>query len=581
MTYQQILAQLALDGKKGRAPQLLAESALKRQERAEAEPLPALAHGGVVDGPEAAASAPDAGVVSLSPDQAPAYTGPDAAPPALQGVELGPNTVFDPVTGAPSNPVAPNLQPSDEAQAVADAQAGVPNARGATVDGGVPQPIPTTATMAPAPAAVAMPAEPQPAPTPPQAMPGGSSGGRSAVDKLLLQQNAGATAASQEQAKLDQDIGTAAGATNADMQTRLQALDSIQARLQTRSETALQSALSEAQKTGKDIDPNRWWNSRSSGQKALAGISMFLGGIGGINPIKDQITRDVEAQKQSAENHGKAGQMFESIAKSYLEAGQNQRQAFDSAQKTLTLIQANKAVELAGQHAGPLAAAKLQEALAQNGFTAQHLKADLAKSAAETAQMHVATASAKLDLAQKGSLYAAQSNLQKGVGLDKLPADQQNAYMRNAYTENRVLPGVGITNMKLSPEEQNQFSKANSVKNILGQLSQLAQKGSRFDTKDRDQAAALSTLLKEQMTEAVGSKGTLSMRNEPILSEILDNPLALTPNPMQMAKFEGQKAAIHAALDTATKSLGGGLAYDMNPGLQTVRPGIAGKHARR
>ena len=56
----------------------------------------------------------------------------------------------------------------------------------------------------------------------------------------------------------------------------------------------------------KKIDPNRYWNNKSTGSKISAGIAMILGGMGaaktgGANPatqfIQDAIHRDIEAQK--------------------------------------------------------------------------------------------------------------------------------------------------------------------------------------------------------------------------------------------------------------------------------------------
>lgn len=61
------------------------------------------------------------------------------------------------------------------------------------------------------------------------------------------------------------------------------------------------------------IDPDRWWNSRSTGQK-IAGVfaafaSGFTGNNGGLSMIKDAIDRDVDAQKSDLANR-RAGLSF-------------------------------------------------------------------------------------------------------------------------------------------------------------------------------------------------------------------------------------------------------------------------------
>jgi len=63
------------------------------------------------------------------------------------------------------------------------------------------------------------------------------------------------------------------------------------------------------------IDPDRLWNSRSTAQKILAGVGMFLGALGGgigktgVNPamevINNAISHDIDAQKSHIDNSWK------------------------------------------------------------------------------------------------------------------------------------------------------------------------------------------------------------------------------------------------------------------------------------
>jgi len=52
---------------------------------------------------------------------------------------------------------------------------------------------------------------------------------------------------------------------------------------------------------GKELDPNRWWNSLSTGGKIQAGVAQIMAGLGGnrINPIGNAVKADIEAQKEN------------------------------------------------------------------------------------------------------------------------------------------------------------------------------------------------------------------------------------------------------------------------------------------
>jgi len=77
---------------------------------------------------------------------------------------------------------------------------------------------------------------------------------------------------------------------------------------------------------GKEVDPNRWWNSLKTGQKIRAGIAQLMAGIGGnkVNPIGSAIKADIEAQKEAYSRGGKQGKgiydYFKNKGKSDMEA---------------------------------------------------------------------------------------------------------------------------------------------------------------------------------------------------------------------------------------------------------------------
>lgn len=107
--------------------------------------------------------------------------------------------------------------------------------------------------------------------------------------------------------------------TDADMAQTLQkadqtqrAADLMQAQLQQRQyEVESQLADLDSQMQAKDkVDPDRFWNSKSTGDKIMVGLGLLLGGVGsgltgGANPVIDMINkaidRDLAAQKVDLE----------------------------------------------------------------------------------------------------------------------------------------------------------------------------------------------------------------------------------------------------------------------------------------
>lgn len=76
----------------------------------------------------------------------------------------------------------------------------------------------------------------------------------------------------------------------------------------------------------KDIDYDRFWNSRSTGQKVLLGVGAFLSGLGGnsenyINTIQSFIDRDIEEQKEKYNQMGDNAKNMVSIMSQIYEPG--------------------------------------------------------------------------------------------------------------------------------------------------------------------------------------------------------------------------------------------------------------------
>lgn len=85
---------------------------------------------------------------------------------------------------------------------------------------------------------------------------------------------------------------------------------------------ALQSQMAE-----KKIDPDRFWNSRTTGQKVMLGIGTFLSGLGGggnnqvLDMIDTAIQRDIAAQQENYERMGERANNMVSMMSSLYKPG--------------------------------------------------------------------------------------------------------------------------------------------------------------------------------------------------------------------------------------------------------------------
>jgi len=79
------------------------------------------------------------------------------------------------------------------------------------------------------------------------------------------------------------------------------AAESEEKRLKNQLESSMKK-LTEQDEQLKPINPDRFWNSRSTGQKILAGLGMILGGAPAVNIVNQAIAQDIDAQKTNNQN---------------------------------------------------------------------------------------------------------------------------------------------------------------------------------------------------------------------------------------------------------------------------------------
>lgn len=116
----------------------------------------------------------------------------------------------------------------------------------------------------------------------------------------------------------------------------------------------------------KQLDPNHYWDSKSTGSKIAGGLGMILGGLGqgstghnyAMETINNAINRDMEAQQNSQ------GQVL-NLYKMNQQAYQDDNQANLATQNQMLAGVAAKAQQYAGTAAGPLAQARIAPVVAQ------------------------------------------------------------------------------------------------------------------------------------------------------------------------------------------------------------------------
>ena len=113
--------------------------------------------------------------------------------------------------------------------------------------------------------------------------------------KAGTEQELEAHAVAQEQeAKLKQEAVKAKSEINKAYQDKLQEINAIRGK-------SIEDYYSAVNQAPKEIDPSRWWNKLSTGQKIRAGIAQIMAGLGGnrFDPIGDAVKADILAQKEA------------------------------------------------------------------------------------------------------------------------------------------------------------------------------------------------------------------------------------------------------------------------------------------
>lgn len=164
------------------------------------------------------------------------------------------------------------------------------------------------------------------------------------------------------QAKAEGQLGKEEAASAKENTNKLQQLDALHAENQHKIQSELDNVIHDYSQ-GK-IDPNHFWNSRSTLGKASTAIGLILGGMGagltgGPNPalefLNKQIDRDVEGQ------HMEAGRKMNMITALQHQLGNN-IDATNMAKSMQAGVFASKLMEEAAKSKDPMAMSRAQQA---------------------------------------------------------------------------------------------------------------------------------------------------------------------------------------------------------------------------
>lgn len=386
----------------------------------------------------------------------------------------------DPTAGLPTTPDAP-----------ADASPIARNAPWAETPGGAPSP----ATMqAPNPTAQAQTAPPQTLdPSQIQQVGGTPQGGDIAMPSLkgYGEQKAGIQA---EANALGQQ-GKEESAVYGDEQKKLEA---GQQKYDTARQDILQrrSALEQDINNGK-IDPHRFWDNKSTGNKILAGLGVLLGGQGSVDIIQNAIKQDIDSQVKNLDTKQTL------LKANFEESGDLNKAMALTTDQMLTAVKAHIS-QIAAKSQNPLAQARAKQAI---GLVDNELSKNEA---------------------QYGLLSAKGQATGAGVPVGS-PADRSLMMHDKDYNKNRVeINGHAYqaTSEKEAQELRETQSKVGPVLDGIKRLDALGPAAAIPGSKENLQAEAIRAYLIPQINALHGLK-RLSSEDVDLMSQQFKDPRKL------------------------------------------------------
>ena len=287
-------------------------------------------------------------------------------------------------------------------------------------------------------------------------------------------------------------------------------------------EAAAKLQEAQASLNSMQVDPNRYWANKGTGDKVLAGIGLFLGAFGqggnkAVAVIQDAIDKDIAAQKANIETK-KAGVAVQSGILSDMRARfQDQRVAEEAARVAYLDNAQLKIKAISSKYSGQEVAAK--------------------------ADMLIGELEQKKIEAKANFLKAFQSSMPVTPDMEpeRMTQDQRD----------RFVPGYGLALDKETAKTlRTQVSNATNARRELGRLLEIAEMdGKSLSPELVAEAGTRANMLTGLLKEDVVGPGTISDKDRELLQEVARDPTKFTN------LDKATKSRLRTAMDVVQKNL--------------------------
>jgi len=278
---------------------------------------------------------------------------------------------------------------------------------------------------------------------------------------------------------------------------------------------------------GPKIDPDRWMNSKSTGQRIALGIGMFLGGFDkngnqAADMVRSAINADIDAQKADYQRKVQAGQMADNVFTRAMQMFQSEKAAKFATLDSMLAMTDNKMKMEAAKYGGAEAQAKYQAASAM----IQQQRVDVARQW----QQMINTEMAHNILEGRGAADSGVDQDPKVRALKSavnvLPKEEQKEYLARQVQGNGVF-GFART-AKQAEEAQKTVNDTESAIQTIDELMKLGQDPSnRLDPNAKRKAESLQILASGKLREPILGPGTMQQQEYERLMKVLGNPTDL------------------------------------------------------
>lgn len=249
------------------------------------------------------------------------------------------------------------------------------------------------------------------------------------------------------------------------------------------------------------LDAHRLWNNRSTGDKVLAGIGLFLGAFGSggnkaVDVINTAINKDIDAQKTDIQSKKDAYSAQAGIYRDMLSTFKDENAAREATRVAYLKNAETQVAGITARYSGAEAKAKGTELI--------------------------------------GKLQQERANAQNAFAQAMLPRvlemmQPNNPEFMDKDKRERFVPGYGLA---LSKEDSSKFkdhlAEAEGTKGNLKRLLAIARTpGKTSDLDLRNEAQTLATIVQSQLRTPIVGPGAVQDREWDILKSIVADPTAV------------------------------------------------------